>query len=259
MQDETSSVKREDPLMVQSVAKAFRVLTVFDKGHGSLTLSQISQMTGMDLSTAQRFTHTLTQLGYLRKDPATRQFELSIKTLDLAYHYTRASRLVDKAMPILLHLSKETEEAVSLTVLDGTEVVFLSRYLSRRMLNTDVIAGSRLPAFCTSPGRAILSRMPDDSVRDIISRSDLKAYTPSTPIEVEDILARIAEARHSGYAAAFDEIYLGDASVAAPIIGASGDVIAAVSVAVPLARMERTQFLETFPRLVTAAARGISF
>ncbi|GGE02053.1 transcriptional regulator, IclR family [Gemmobacter megaterium] len=259
MLNETPKAKRNDPLMVQSVAKAFRVLTVFDKGHGSLTLSQIAQLTDMDVSTAQRFTHTLTQLGYLRKDPVTRQFELSIKTLDLAYHYIRGSRLVDRAMPVLLHLSKETEEAVSLTVLDGTEIVFVSRYLSRRMLNTDVISGSRLPAYCTAPGRAILSRLPDAAVREILAQSDLLAHTPATPTDIDEILARIAEARRNGYAAAFDEIYHGDASVAAPIIGASGEVVGAVSMAVPLARMERAQFLETFPHLVTAAARGISF
>lgn len=258
MQQDAPKGKRADPLMVQSVAKAFRVLTVFDKGHSALTLSQIAQLTDMDVSTAQRFTHTLTQLGYLRKDPATRQFELAIKTLDLAYHYTRGSRLVDRAMPVLLHLSKETEEAVSLTVLDGAEIVFVTRYLSRRMLNTDVISGSRLPAYCTAPGRAILSRLPDAAVRDILARSDLQAFTPSTPVTVDEILARVSTARTNGYAAAFDEIYHGDASVAAPIVGAGGEVLGAVSIAVPLSRMKRAEFLETFPHLVVAAARGIS-
>jgi len=259
MHTETPPAKRSDTLMVQSVAKAFRVLTVFDKGRGLLTLSQIAQQTGMDLSTVQRFTHTLTQLGYLRKDPASRQFELSIKTLDLAYHYIRGSRLVDRAVPVLLQLSKQTEEAVSLTVLDGTEVVFVLRYLSRRMLNTDVIAGTRLPAYCTAPGRAILSRLPEALVRAIVDRSDLRAHTPATPTDPHEVLARIEQARHHGYAAAFDEIYHGDASVAAPILDADGQAIAAVNVAVPLARMERTQFLETFPHLVTTAARGISY
>ncbi len=259
MQDQTPKPRRSDPLMVQSVAKAFRVLTAFDKGHGSLTLSQIAQLTEMDVSTAQRFTHTLTQLGYLKKDPATRQFELSTKTLDLAYHYVRGSRLVDRATPVLLQLSIETEEAVSLTVLDGTEVVFVSRYLSRRMLNTDVIAGTRLPAYCTAPGRAILSRLPEDEARGIVARSDLRAHTPSTPTEPEAIMALVAEAARNGYAAAFDEFYLGDASLAAPITGPSGQVMGAVSLAVPLARMDRAQFIDSFHHLVTTAARGISF
>jgi len=251
--------KRSDTLMVQSVAKAFRVLTVFDKGRGSLTLSQIAQQTGMDISTVQRFTHTLTQLGYLRKDPATRQFELSIKTLDLAYHYIRGSRLVDRAVPVLLQLSTQTEEAVSLTVLDGTEVVFVLRYLSRRMLNTDVIAGTRLPAYCTAPGRAMLSRLPEARVRDILAHSALYAHTPSTPTDQDALLARIDQARQDGYAAAFDEIYHGDASIAAPILDADGQAIAAVNIAVPLARMDRAQFLETFTHLVITAARSISY
>lgn len=251
--------KRSDPLMVNTVAKAFKVLNVFDKGHGSLTLSQISQMTGLDVSSAQRFTHTLTQLGYLNKDPVTRQFELAIKTLDLAYHYTRGSRLVDRAMPVLQHLSKETQEAVSLTVLDGNEIVFVSRFLSRQSLNTDIITGSRLPAYCTSPGRAILSRMPEAEARDILLRSDLRTYTPSTPTDVEQVLATLRDARSNGYAAAFEEIYHGDASVAAAILGPDGSVVAAISIAVPLARFSRKDVLDTFPKLAIAAARGISF
>jgi len=259
MENEKPPAKRAEPLMVNSVAKAFKVLNVFDKGRGALTLSQIAQLTGMDVSTAQRFTHTLTQLGYLNKDPVTRQFELAIKTLDLAYHYTRGSRLVDRAMPVLQHLSKETEEAVSLTVLDGTEIVFVCRFLSRQSLNTDVITGSRLPAYCTSPGRAILSRLPEGDTREILARSDLRSHTPATPTDIDDILNRLSQARASGYAAAFEEIYHGDASVAAPILGPDGKVAAAVSIAVPLARQTRDEVLETFPKLIIAAARGISF
>ena len=258
MQDETSKSRRGDPLMVQSVAKAFRVLTAFDKGHGALTLSQIAQLAEMDVSAAQRFTHTLTQLGYLKRIAATKQFELSTKVLDLAYHYVRGSRLVDRAAPVLLQLSIETEEAVSLTVLDGTEVVFVSRYLSRRMLNTDVIAGTRLPAYCTAPGRAILSHLPEAEAREILARSDLRAHTQATPTDPDTILALIATARREGYAAAFDEFYLGDASLAAPITGADGKVQGAVSLAVPLSRMDRAQFLDSYHHLVTTAARSIS-
>lgn len=257
MQDDRQ--RRGDPLMVQSVAKAFRVLAAFDKGHGALTLSQIAQRAGMDVSAAQRFTHTLAQLGYLRKDAATKQFELSTKVLDLAYHYVRGSRLVDRASPVLRQLSIETEEAVSLTVLDGAEVVFVSRYLSRRMLNTDVIVGTRLPAYCTAPGRAILSRLPQEEVRAVLAASDLRAHTAATPTAPEAITALIAEAARDGHAAAFDEFYLGDASLAAPIIGPDGRAMGAISLSVPLARMDRAQFIDSYRQLVMAAARGISF
>lgn len=259
MDEQTPKAKRSDPLMVQSVAKAFRVLSAFDKGHGLLSLSQIAQRSDMDVSTAQRFTHTLTQLGYLKKDPQSRQFELAIKTLDLAYHFTRGSRLLDRAQPALMQLSRETEEAVSLTVLDGTEIVFVSRYFSRRMLNTDVITGTRLPAYCTSPGRAILSRLPEQEVDDILARSDLRAYTHSTITDPKRIKEVLVDSRLNGFASIFEEMYHGDGSIAAPVIGPSGDVIAAISVAVPLTRMSREETLRHIPGVVVAAARGISF
>jgi DNA-binding IclR family transcriptional regulator len=244
--------------MVNSVEKAFRVLAVFDKGYSTLTLSQVAQRAGLDLSATQRFTHTLTALGYLIKDPATRQFELSVKTLELGYHYMRGSRLVDRAMPVLQHLSKETEETINLTILDGTEIVFVARFLSRHVLNSDVYTGMRLPAFCIAPGRAIMSRMSEAQVRGILDRSDLRRYTPATEVEPEQILTKIAAARELGYATAFEELYHGDCSIAAPIIGASGVVVGAVNVAGSLSRFAKEVMIERYSPLVVAAGRAIS-
>ncbi|PWL18939.1 IclR family transcriptional regulator [Falsochrobactrum shanghaiense] len=244
--------------MVQSVAKAFHILQSFDRYNPAMTLSQLAQKADVDISTAQRFTHTLQQLGYLNKNPFNRQYELSIKALDLAYHFTRSSRLVDRAMPILQHLSKQTEETVNLTVLDGHEIVFVTRFLSRHLLNTDVIVGSRLPAFCTAPGRATLSRLPRERVLEILAASELRSYTRDTPTDPERILAMIAETRAAGFATAYEEIYHADASIAAPIVGPNGDVVAAVSVAVTLARYKREDVPERFANLVIAAAHSIS-
>lgn len=253
-----NSQKKADPLMVQSVAKAFNILRAFDRYDPSMTLSQLAQKANIDISTAQRFAHTLHQLGYLNKHPQNRQYELSIKALDLAYHFIGSSKLVDRAMPILQHLSKQTEETVNLTVLDGHEIVFVTRFLSRHLLNTDVIIGSRLPAFCTAPGRAILSRLPREKVSEILKNSDLRSFTRDTTTDPERIMAMIAEARAAGFATAYEEIYHADASIAAPITRPNGDVIGAVSVAVTLARYKREDVPAKFANLVIAAAHSMS-
>lgn len=257
--EETKATKKPDPLMVQSVAKAFRVLEAFDSRHPQMTLSEIAERTNLDLSGAQRFAHTLQALGYLSKDPKTRQFELSVKSLDLAYHFTRTSRLVDRAMPVLQHLSKETEETVNLTVLDGVEIVFISRFLSRHVLHTDVTIGTRLPAYCMAPGRAILSRLPQDQVDAILAASDIKQHTQNTVTDPEELRAIIAQARMQGFAAAFEEMYHADASVAAPILGANGQVVGAVSVAASTLRYSREAMVSSFAPMILAAARSISF
>lgn len=248
----------DDPLYVRSVEKAFRVLTAFDTGRPTLSLAQIAVMADLDRSAAQRFAHTLERLGYLRKDPQTRRFELTTRTLDLGYHYTRASPLVERTLPYLQHLSRTTEESVSLTVLDGTEIVFVSRLVSRHMLDTNVIVGTRLPAYCTAPGIAMLSRLPADEARTVLSASNLRAYTPHTTWRMPDLLRKLAETAQRGYAVARDEIFPGDISIAAPILGPAGRPVAAVNIAVSGLRIQADEAERQFSSLVISAARSMS-
>lgn len=184
--------------MVNSVEKAFRVLAAFGRQYQTLNRSQVATETGMDVSAAQRFTHTLTKLGYLRKDAQTKHFELTAKTLDLGYHFVRSSRLLERAMPYLMHLSKETEETVNLTVSEETEIIFVSRFLSRHLLNTDIITGTRMPAYCTAPGIAMLSRLPEDEAMTVIDASDRQAHTPSTTWEREALREKLRQSAAQG-------------------------------------------------------------
>lgn len=248
----------DDGLFVNSVEKAFRVLGVFGNGQRSMGLSEIAAASGLDRSAAQRFTHTLERIGYLRKDPRTRHYELTVRTLDLGHRYIRSSAIVERAAPYLLDLSRATEEAVSLTMLDDTEIVYLSRLLSRYMLNTNVQVGSRLPAYCTAPGLAMLSRLPRAGARRILDRSDRRAYTPHTTIAMPALVARLDTAARQGFALTVQEIYPGDVSIAAAVLGADGEPCAAVNVAVSLSRCPPDAAVERYSALVVTAAAAMS-
>ena len=247
-----------DALFVRSVEKGFRVLSVFGSGRSTLSLGQIATAAKLDKSAAQRFTYTLEALGYLRKDPETKRFELTTRALDLGYHYTRASPLVERSLPYLMHLSRETEETVSLTVLDATEVVYVSRFMSRFMLNTKVIIGSRLPAYCTAPGRAMLASMSVQDAHAVLRRSDLRAFTPHTIYKMPQLLAELEQAAHRGYAIAAEEIYPNDISIASVALGGKGEVLGAVSVAVSKLRCPAADAESRFAPLVMAAAQAMS-
>ncbi|HMO28035.1 IclR family transcriptional regulator [Enterovirga sp.] len=244
--------------MVRSVEKAFRVLTAFDVSRPTLSLTQLAAAIGLDRSATQRFTHTLERLGYLRKDPATKHFELAPRILALAHHYTRANSLIERAMPVLQHLSQTTQETINLTVRDDTEVIFVSRFLSRHVLNTDVVIGTRLPAFCMASGLAMLSAMPREEARQILLRSDRRPFTPHTVTDIDALTAQLAEAAEKGYALAFEQYYRSDVSIAAPILDRQGIPIAAVNIAVSRARFSPEEAEEAFSSLVVAAAAGIS-
>ncbi|MBU6493955.1 MAG: helix-turn-helix domain-containing protein [Burkholderiales bacterium] len=248
----------ESSLYVQSVEKAMKVLTAFDGTKRQLTLSEIAALTGFDVSTAQRFTYTLTVLGYLSKDAERKTYELSPRLLDFTYHYLTSSELVSRAAPYLQQLGAETEEATNLTVLDDTDIVFVLRIVSRNVFNANVIVGSRLPAYCTAPGLAILSTLPDAQVDDILARTHLVAHTPSTVTSVKKIKERLALIRRAGYAHTEDEYFMGDISTAAPIRGSHGRGIGAVNIAVARPRWNAERDERRFADLVISTASAIS-
>jgi IclR family pca regulon transcriptional regulator len=245
-------------LFVNSVEKAMRVLTAFDDKHTRLSLSQIASLTDLDLSAAQRFTYTLTTLRYLVKDPFTKTYSLSPRLLDFAFHYLASNEVVRRAAPYVRQLSQETEETANITVLDGTDIVFTLRIVSQHVLNPQVITGSRLPAYCTAPGLAILSRLPGEQVRDILDNSNLVEHTPHTVADRAGIQKRLDAFRKQGYAHTRGEYYIGDISTAAAIVDARGYPIAAVNVAVSRTRWRGAKDEQRVSNLVIAAAGAIS-
>jgi DNA-binding IclR family transcriptional regulator len=252
------AANQADVLMVRSVEKAFRVLEAFDPQHATMSLSQVAAVAGLDKSAAQRFTHTLERLGYLRKDPESRHFELTTRTLKLGHNFTRASALIERAVPYLMHLSKETDETINLTVRDDTEIVFVLRFLSRQVLNPDVTIGTRMPAYCTAPGIAMLAHLRPDEARAILKRSDLRPYTASTTWQVDRLMDKLALSAERGYATAYEEFYHGDLSIAAAALTARQEPACAVNIAVSRARYTPEEAERRFAAHVVAAARSIS-
>ncbi len=249
---------RPDPLMVQSVEKALRILAAFDADRSPLSLSQLARMLDFDKSTAQRFTHTLVKLGYLHKDPESKHFEMSVKVLELGHHYIRANAFVTRAMPALMQLHRRSQETVNLTILDGTDIVFVARLTSPSMADTRVILGSRIAAYCTAPGRAMLSRLPREKAIEILEASDRRPFSPTTTWKMPDLIAKLDRAVELGYATAFEELFAGDLSIAAPVISSRGQCVGAVNISLSRARYEPKQLEENFAHMLMGAAHEIS-
>jgi DNA-binding IclR family transcriptional regulator len=243
--------------MVNSVQKAFRVLKAFDKAQPRLTLTQIAAKLDVDKSTAQRFVHTLEAMGYLDKDSVTKTLGLSVKVLDLAHIYLTTSPLITTAIPYLMHLNQETGETVNLTVLDGPDVVFVSRLVGNHLLSTGVGVGTRLPAYCSAAGVAMLSVLEADELKKILDASELRLYTPQTIHEPPRIRERLKQTRSKGYAIGISEYFLNDISIGAPIIDRGGRPIGAISLAISKDRLSPKEAENAFASRVLAAAQSV--
>lgn len=254
----TDNRKDRDPLFVHSVEKAFRVLLAFDGDVPRAGLTQLARRTGFDVSTVQRFVHTLECLGYLRRDPHTRQFGLGLRTLDVAHRYTTTDPLITLARPYLRHLQKVTNETVNLSTLDGNEVVYITRIQGQHVLDIEVGIGSRRPVYCSAPGIAMLSALPLPEATALLDRCTLRPITTATVWQKDRLLDKIAAAAERGYATAFEEMHIGDLSIAAPIIGPSGRPVGAVNVATLRSRTDGQEMERTVAPIVRDVALSIS-
>ena len=142
--------------------------------------------------------------------------------LQFSYNYVRANELIDKASPYLLDISRTLGETTNLQELDGHEIVFVARFPGHHLVNVDIAVGSRLPAYFTASGTAILSRLSDEQRREILAQTRLEAITPYTEINPEKLLERVRRVAEKGYAIIVNETVLGDISVAAPVIDHRG-------------------------------------
>jgi PcaR/PcaU/PobR family beta-ketoadipate pathway transcriptional regulator len=249
---------RDSPLFVGSLEKGLRVFQAFDDTHRSLRLTEIAAATGLDKSAAQRFTHTLHELGYLKKDAKTKHYRLAPKVLELGFTYLRTDSLVERATPYLLEANKRAEETVNLTELDGTEVVYVARVPGRHQITVDVVLGTWLPAYCLAPGRAMLAYLPEETARDVIERSDRAAYTDKTVTDTAALMTILARVRRNGFAISVEEYSPGEISIAAPVFDFGRQPIAAVNVAVPTSRWTVQAVEKKLAPLVIETAQAIS-
>jgi DNA-binding IclR family transcriptional regulator len=198
-------------------------------------------------------------LEYLNQDPGTKLFRLSTKLLALSRAYVTSDVLRERADSILAQANELCEETVNLTILDGTNVTYILRYPSKHVVSVNLSVGTRLPAFCTAPGRVLLAAKNVEERDAIILKSDLKRRTDTTETSPMRLRAIIAQVRQQGYALSDQEAFVGDISVAAPVRDERGRTIAAVNIAVPYPRWQIDRVNQELKPFVIEIADKISF
>ncbi|HYG43212.1 MAG TPA: IclR family transcriptional regulator [Bordetella sp.] len=245
-----------DRLFVLSVGKCFQLLECLNAAKRPLTLTELIQLSGLEKSAVQRFAHTLRELGYLRQHAQTRAYSLSSRMLEFGHTVLTTDSVKEVADRHLLRLNQQCRETVNLMELEGREIVYVSRYPSIHPVSVNLHVGSRLPAFCTAAGRAMLAFLPACRAQSILD-GPRPAMTQHTVTGLDELLALLEQVRQDGYVINNQEAFIGDISVAAPIMNAEGDVVGAVNIAVPSPRWSLDKAREDLVPQVLDCARAI--
>jgi len=251
-----SAAAASDPNFMLSLARGLQVLQAFSDQRRSLTIAQLSHRTGIPRASVRRCLHTLMALGYAEADG--NNFSLKPKVLSLGYSYLSSTPLTVSAHPYLNQISRSLNESCSLAVLQDDEVLYVGRSAASRIMSVSLTTGSRLPAYCTALGRMLLAHLPEPELDAYLERVPLKAMTERTvvnPARLREILDGI---RADGYAIVEEELEIGLRSIAVPVRGASGNVLAALNIGAHAARVSKRKMKDEFLPALLQGAQDLS-
>ena len=254
-QTPTAEVRPGDAY-VQSFARGLEVIRSFSASAPRQTLTEVAGRTGLTRAGARRILLTLQTLGYVESDG--RLFALTPRILDLGFAYLSSMPIWNVAEPVMEQLVEEVKESCSAGVLEGTDIMYVLRVSTRKIMRNSLGVGSRLPAYCTSLGRMLLAGLPDVEVLRLLQASALEARTKHTLTDVDALLAKVQQARRQGWCMINQELEEGLVSMAAPIVNRSGRTVAALNISGQVNRTTPRQMQETMLPALREAAREVS-
>jgi len=243
---------------VRALAKGLAVIEAFDARSPTMTLSEVARKTGLSRGTARRLLLTLVEAGYAGFDG--KNFSLRPRVLNLGFAYLNSQNIWQLAQPHMVELVEKVHESCSVSVLDGTDIVYVARVpTAARIMSINLGIGTRLPAFTTSMGRVLLAGLPEDEVEQRLEQvSPLSRYTAKTITDPKQVLREIEQVRRQGWALVDQELEQGLRSIAVPIVDGAGQVLAALNIGTHASRWTIQKLTQEALPLLKQTAAAIS-
>lgn len=240
--------------VVAGLANGLTVIEAFDQDRPRLSISEVAARTGLTRAAARRYLLTLTQLGFVHQDG--KLFALTPRVLRLGQSYMRSARLPRVIQPQLQNIALAMQEASSVGVLDGGDVISIAAVTVGRVVSTTLQPGTRVPAHCSANGRVLLAALSDDDLDHWLATHPLQARTTYTQMHVAQVHDAVLRVRTQGYATIDQELEIGLRTISVPLKNYRGDTVAAMNVSAHAARLTLDDLRERcLPVLLQAQAQ----
>lgn len=219
--------------------RGLSVLEALAESQQGLGPTEIASRVDLDKGTVSRLLSTLVEAGYVRRNPTSRTYTLSMKILHLSQALGQHLDLRGIARPHLLVLCRGVNETVHLGVRDGVRVVYVDKVepqsQSIRMVSA---VGQAMPMHSTALGMAMMSRYPTALLDETLSAISLTRETSRSITDHKTLKRALAGARERGYSIDDGENMDGVTCVGSALVGAGGHVVGAISISSPSFRVQ---------------------
>ncbi|MFF8476412.1 IclR family transcriptional regulator [Streptomyces sp. NPDC015414] len=236
------------------VGRAIRLLVlVGEHAHGG-TLSVLARESGVPVSTAHRLLNTLRREGLVEFEPDGKRYKPGLRLFQLGQQAAQAYGFAGTALPVMRRVTRQTEEATLMSVLDGTRHLYVHYVDGPLPVGVRSEPGRHGPLHCTSMGKVLMAFAPDEVRADLLDRVELTPYGPNSVTDRDVLRAEVARATGLGYATVDEEHHAGLRAVAVPILRPDGSLFGALSTAAPAFRRDMDDLVALVPVLKSAAA-----
>jgi len=257
----TPNAKETARYHIRAISRALDVLEAFAPDRPTLSLTEVSEIVGLNASTTFRLLATLQSRGYVEQDPATGWYRIGVACLRPGSTFLAHLNVRERIYPFLVQLRDLTRETVHLAILDrrSMEVIYLEKLEGLQPIGLmGSRVGGRSPAHCTGVGKALLAHEDPVVVRDFFAKKGIVRYTPNTIASVEDLIRELDSVRQKGYAIDNAEHEVDVMCVAVPIRNHLDRAVAAVSVSGPEGRISQAVEQADLVRLVVDTGASAS-
>jgi len=243
---------------INSVLRAAQILESFSLEKTTYTNAELSRKLGLNKSSVMRLLCSLERAGFLEREEQSGAFRLTYKLYKIGNTYIKQTNLHKAALPVLSRLALSSKETAHLAVLANFKVSFIDWIEAPQTIGLKSLSGEDLPAYCTANGKVLLAHLDDPMLAQFFREIPLKAYTANTVTDPDALRAHLMNIKEQGYAidnAEFQEEVKG---VACPLRDERGEVVASISIAGPIYRMNDKGTMKKLVSSVKNAAESIS-
>lgn len=240
-----------DPEFMASLARGLAVMRCVAEAQRPVTIADVARRTRISRAAVRRCLYTLVLQGYVGQDE--HGYSVRRKALALGHPYLSLNALAARAQPLLDALRDELGESCSLGIMEEDLLYYVARGEAMRIMSVGLRVGSRLPLYCTSMGRVLLSGRSDEEQEAYLARTEIRALTPRTVTDLAQLLVLFRSAAREGYAIINEELELGVRSIAVPVTD-RGRVVAALNVGTSAQRVSVAEMRARFLPALSATA-----
>jgi len=245
------------PYRIQVLDRTLELLRILGERDGEYGLAELCAELKLHKSTVHRLIMVLEHHRLIERSPSTGGYQLGLRLFELGSKAMSVLDLREHSRRFLARILDETQETVHFCLFDQGEILYVEKLEPRRSVRLASRVGRRVPAYCTSVGKAMLAQLPEPEVEAILRQARLKRLTKNTITKPQALKAELSKIRTRGYAIDDEENEQGVRCVGAVVWDHTGRPRAAISVSGPSFRMTQAK-MSQIAKVVVRSATALS-